>query len=223
MTQFWRHAGFAAAAVLALTGCGNEIRKSPLRLATDSVVDLVRPTAPAEDARAQLTPDFIASAPVSVLLVIQQKEDVGFTLVANSANLGVVEWRNTAGQAILRRDGVVFGTRGFGFDRMTTEAAGLIAALDAGGADGVVRVERIINGAGVIEAHRYLCNVRLAGTETLTIYGRSFATRTFTERCDGPEGRFTNRYWIEPGGTVRRSVERITAELGDFEFVRLND
>ncbi len=223
MTSFWRRAGLAAALALALASCGNDVRKSPLRLATESVVELVRPAAPSVDARARLSPELIASAPVSVILVIQQKENVGFTLVANSANLGVIEWRNTAGQAILRRDGIVAGTRGFGFDRMTTDADGLIRALGTGGADGVVRVNRIIDGAGVIEARRYLCNVRLVGTETLSIYGRDYITRTFTESCDGPGGRFTNRYWVEPGGTIRRSVERITPELGDFEFVRLND
>ncbi len=223
MTRFWRRAGLAAALTLALAGCGNDIRESPLRLATAAVADLVRPDPPSVDARTQLTPELIASAPVSVLLVIQQTEDIGFTLVANSANLGVIEWRNTAGQSILRRDGIVAGTRGFGFDRMTTDADGLIRALRAGGADGVVRVHRVIDGAGVIEARQYLCNVRLVGTETLSIYGRDYDTRTFTESCDGPGGRFTNRYWIQPGGTIRRSVERITPELGDFEFVRLND
>ena len=223
MIRFWRYAGLAAAFALALTGCGNDVRQSPLRLATAAVVDLVRPDTPSVDARAQLTPELIASAPVSILLVIQQQEDVGFTLLANSANLGVIEWRNAAGQSILRRDGIVTGTRGFGFDRMTTDVTGLIRALATGGADGVVRVNRIIDGAGVIEAHRFLCNVRLVGTETLTIYGRNYDTRTYTESCDGPGGRFTNRYWVEPGGTIRRSVERITPELGDFEFVRLND
>lgn len=206
-----------------LAACGNTPSRSPLATMTGQVAGALRPAPDVADARAVLTPALVAASATSVLLVIQRTSDTAFTMVPVAANLDTVQWRNASDTGLLRRDGVVVGTRGLGFDLLTADAPGLAAAFAAGGARDVRRVNRHLAGEGGIVARAWSCDVRLLGAERLEYYGRSFETRVFEEVCRAGDDGFTNRYWVEGDGTVRRSVERISPEVGDLEIVRLTE
>jgi hypothetical protein len=168
----------------------------------------------APDAREVLTPARIARARTPVILLVVEATDTGLTLIPAAANRGTVQWRDVSGGGLLRRDGILVGTRGFGFDLHTADVAPLAAALRAGGGRGVERVNRYIDGQNRIVAVQYLCSVTPLRRETLDIYGRAFATTVYEEACIGDGPGFVNEYWLDAGGTVRRSRELIHPESG---------
>lgn len=137
--------------------------------------------------------------------------------------MDTVQWRTGDQKGVLRRDGIVVGTRGFGHDLYTADIEALDAAFDAGGAQDALRINRYLTAEGVVETREMICAVRQTGRETLNIYGRIKQTRVFEEDCRAGGGDFVNRYWVELDGTVRKSQERISPELGVFEITRLTE
>lgn len=208
-----------------LMGCGTQNDSNPLLLASQSAFEAFKPggRAKAPDARDIITPQLIEDVGLSVLLVLQLDQDTAFTMLPQAANLGTVQWRTGSDLGLLRRDGIVVGTRGLGHDLYTADVEALDAAFDAGGAQDALRVNRYLTAEGVIEVEQLICAVRMVGRETLNIYGKIKQTRVFEEDCRAGGGDFVNRYWVESDGTVRKSRERISPELGVFEITRLTE
>lgn len=207
------------ALLLALAGCGSDdLPESPLGTAARTVGGLVLPGDPAPDARAVLTPEALAASPTAVMLLVTERTDRGLTLVPLSVNRGTEQWTDADGGGILRRHGILVGTRGLGFDLLTADVDGLARALRAGGGRDVLRVNRHLRGDDRIAVRRYLCDVVAVGSETLAFYGRSVRTTVWEERCQGEEDAFVNRYWRENDGTVRRSRERVSPEVGHVDL-----
>ncbi|MCK0168773.1 YjbF family lipoprotein [Jannaschia sp. S6380] len=211
--------GLLGALMLALTACGSDdLPDTPLGTAARTVGGLVLPGEPVPDARAVLTPEMLANSPTAVMLLVTERTDRGLTLVPLTVNRGTEQWIDANGGGILRRDGILVGTRGLGFDLLTADVAPLAAALRAGGGTNVLRVNRHLRGDDRIEVRRYFCDVRPVGGETLTFYGRNFRTTVFEESCTGEGDAFVNRYWREGDGTIRRAVERVSPETGHVEL-----
>ncbi|MEM7641513.1 MAG: YjbF family lipoprotein [Pseudomonadota bacterium] len=170
------------------------------------------------DARDVLTPDLIAASPTSALLAVSQQLDVGYTLIPQAINGDTVQWIDASGGGLIRRDGLLVGTRGLGFDLLTADLADLSRALRTGGRQDVRRVERILGGDNQIRAFTYYCDVVPMGRELLNVYGRIDATTLFEERCSGDGPAFTNRFWLRQDGLIVRSVERVSVEYGALEL-----
>ncbi len=215
----------AALALTVLAACGNQQESNTLLVAGQAAFDVLRPggRTPPPDARQVLSPALIAQSDTSALLVVQLDQNQGFTVIPEAANRGTVQWRSGDDRGLLRRDGIIVGTRGFGHDLYTADVAALDAAFDAGGAADALRVNRFLTPEGKIDTVDMICAVRLTGTETLNIYGKLKRTRVFEEDCRAGGGDFVNRYWVEANGTVRKSIERISPELGAFEITRLTE
>lgn len=213
------------ALALLLAGCGSEADRNPLLLVGAGAVTAILPSSGPDpvDARDFLTREVITAVGTSALLVVQLDADRGFTMIPEAANLGTVQWRTGDDRGLLRRDGIVVGTRGLGHDLYTADVAALDAAFDTNGAEDALRVNRFLTAEGVIEVRDMICAVRLVGRETLEIYGRVKQTRVFEEDCRQGGGDFVNRYWVEADGTVRKSRERISPEVGTLEITRLTE
>jgi hypothetical protein len=216
----------AAAAVLAgLAACGGGSGADEDVLLTALAGRLGAVTGqgaePVPDARAVLTPALVAGSPTPLILLVVEETDSGSTLVPLAANRGTVQWRDAAGGGLLRRDGILVGTRGFGFDLHTADVAPLAAALRAGGGEGVERVNRFIDGENQIVAMQYLCSVRPVRGEALNLYGRVVQTVVYEEACidDGPA--FVNQYWVDGSGTVLRSREFVHPVSGVVDITVL--
>ncbi|SDY29982.1 Group 4 capsule polysaccharide lipoprotein gfcB, YjbF [Jannaschia faecimaris] len=222
--KFGRIAG-AFTLLLALAACGNQADKNPLLLVSKAAVQTFKPGARAEpsDARDILTPALIERSDTSALLVVSLDQDQGFTVIPQTANRGTVQWRAGDYRGILRRDGIVVGTRGFGHDLYTADVDALDAAFESNGATDALRVNRYLTAEGIIEVREMICTVRLVGQEPLNIYGKIKQTRVFEEDCRDGGGDFVNRYWVERDGRVRKSNERISPEIGTFEITRLTE
>lgn len=208
--------GLGCALVLAACGSDTE-RVTIFNLLAGAATDIVRPS-DVPDARDVLTPELIASSPTSALLAVSLNLDVGYTLIPQAINGDTVQWVDASGGGIIRRDGLLVGTRGLGFDLYTADLAELSAALQSGGARDVVRVERILDGQNQIRPSDYICDVVPVGREVLDIYGRLDDTTRFEERCEGEGRSFTNQYWLRNDGLIVRSVERVSEEYGALEL-----
>ncbi|CTQ49421.1 YjbF family lipoprotein [Jannaschia donghaensis] len=211
------------AAAIVVVGCGNTESQSGLDIAAASVAGVVGGAEPVADARSVLTSDLIAASPGSLLLVVQEDGDNGFVVAPVSSNRGTLQWQTLDGTALLQRNGVLVGTRGFGFDLMTADIEPLAAALVQGGGRDLRRVNRVLV-AGRMVALEYFCTVTPRGVETLASFGRTFRTTRYDESCAGADGdSFTNSYWLSANGAVRRSRERVSPQIGMFDIFRLTE
>ncbi|WP_371155580.1 YjbF family lipoprotein [Jannaschia sp. 2305UL9-9] len=183
-----------------------------------------RASAPATpDARQVLTPELLNGSSTPVLLVVLQEANTAFTMIPTAVNFGTEQWRDSGSGAFLRRNGILVGTRGLGFDLLTADVAGLSQALRQGGGEDVLRVNRVLNGQDQVVAMRYLCRVIPVGRETLDFYGARHGTTIYDEVCEGSGAPFVNRYWVDSSGTVRRALEQVTETFGQVEISLLRD
>jgi hypothetical protein len=212
----------AAAALIALAACSGGTDNVPD--SSDPYFQIVRSqigglfgggdAAEAQDARQALTPEIVAASPVPFVLMVLEDVDQGIAFAPLASSGGILQWRDPGNAALLRRSGILVGTRGFGFDLHTADIDPLLDALGAGGGTDVERVNRYLNGENQIVAVQYLCSVRELGDESLVIYGRRYLTTLYEESCVGEGVPFANRYWIDTGGQIRRSRELVHPGLG---------
>ncbi|WP_167767077.1 YjbF family lipoprotein [Jannaschia formosa] len=173
---------------------------------------------PVPDAREILSPALVARSSTPLLLVVVEAADAGLTMVPRAVNRGTQQWRDISGGGLFRRDGILVGTRGFGFDLHTADVAPLAAALRRGGGEDVERINRYIDGQNQIVAVQYLCSVRPMGRERLNLYGTVVDATVYRENCIGEGPPFANTYWVDSGGTVRRSNELISPRAGSLDL-----
>ncbi len=214
-----------AAALSACSITSSNAPDSAADLGIDALTNIILPDDPPPDAREVLTPEAIARSPTSALLVVVEQSDRGLSVVPIAANRGTVQWLDGSGGGLFTRDGVLVGTRGLGFDLMTADVAALRAALPRGGGSDLLRVNRHLDGTNQMIAERYLCDLVSEGGETLSFYGRSFATTRLSERCMPVDGgpAFTNNFWVERDGTIRRSRVFVSPEIGSLRIDLIAD
>ncbi|MEO0859326.1 MAG: YjbF family lipoprotein [Pseudomonadota bacterium] len=216
-----RHLAWALGLAV-LAGCGNtDQQDAGLNLVTSRLAALISSEEEVPDAREVLTPELLASSDTPVLLAIFLKPDNGFTLIPLQVAGDVIQWRDAANAGMIRRDGILVGTRGYGFDLWSSEVEELRVALRTGGGPDVVRVNRYLNGENQIVRQQFICDVVPEGTQTLSIVGRDMATQLYREVCSGPGGRFENQYWVRGDGRIVRSIEHVSDEIGAVDLTLL--
>lgn len=227
MTSILKSALGAVAAAAVLTGCQftNDDERGPTFAETARAIitdQFGQGGEPAPDARQIITPELLAQSPDPILLIVQKNIDTAGVLVPVSRGAdGTVQWRDLGGAGLLMRDGVLVGTRGIGFDLLTVDARELRRALAAGGARDVARTERRLRGDNTVEVLDLICDVVPIGRERLTLFGSSYDTSLYEERCGGNRP-FVNRYWVG-GGVVRKSEVFVSTEAGVIELSLLKN
>ena len=211
----------ALCAVLGLAACatgGDEAGPVTLReLITARVAGLGQPA-----------PEFrmpsraaLAARTEPLLYVAIPEIEAQATLSPVARNAGTVTWMTLDEVTVSTRDGLIVATRGLGHDLMSADLSQVRAALPEGGR--ATRVHYRLEGENRTEALRFACTIRPEGREMLDIAGRRVATRRVSERCEGPSGSFTNRYWIDGAGRVAQSRQWLLPEIGAATTQRLVD
>ena len=137
----------------------------------------------------------------------------------------VTTWRTQDAVSLgLADPGVLIATRGLGEDLHIADAAQTIAAL-ADGRGGSARRTHVTVGADQQARGTGIdCTLATAGRETLTLGERQRPALRIEERCDGPQGSFTNIYWRDPTRPVIwQSVQWIGPEVGSIRLQFLSD
>lgn len=214
-------AALALLGVTVLAGCGNgpnqEIARAMLAQARLSVGK--SPQAPAP--LAGLTRAQVDALGVPLLRVTAIKLKTQALLGVYGTNGPVTTWSTTDKTSVALNGGIVVATRGLPGDLMSAAVPSL--AEIAAGAGVLARTHYYLGRNDQTEPVVFRCTLADAGAEQITVVGLAYRTRHVTETCAAGPERFTNDYWIDARGTLRRSVQWISPQTGALEIENLEN
>lgn len=148
-------------------------------------------------------------APVD-LVTIENRGAQGL-IVQVGTNGSVETWSSADNKTLSMRNGMLVATRGLGGDLMSAAVPNL-AQLESG--QTVKRAHTVLDGEDKPFTHRFDCRGIRNGAKTITVVERSYQTQHITEDCNGPDGSFSNDYWVQTGGKLRRSRQFVSESVG---------
>jgi len=229
------NACLAALLLLGLAACGND--KSAGMLAGIPVKELAQATL----VEVGLGPKPKAAAPAPppdpALLAAARKmlEDGGIPLfIVQSKSLGLQDYFSTLGQngdvitwstqsykTISMRDGMIVATRGLGPDIMSAFAP---------------TTETVRRGTGTTRRSYYVndaadqglrldfdCQLKDAGTETISLIGKPYVTHRIDEACTGAAGNFVNVFWFDNRAKLRQSSQHLAMGIDNLLLQKIID
>lgn len=209
------------AAAFGLSACGNQQESSPVLTAGKTLVGSVigkgKAAAPvAAPGRADL-------AKLGVPVIRGEVAAAGSTLylVPIAVNGGAEIWSTSDDLTVTFRNGVLAQTRGFGPDIMQATVPALSHLQNGSGNH--QRSYTYLDGGDQLVRYTYDCNVRFAGAETITVVGQQHSTRHVIEDCTGKRAGFSNEYWFDGNGKLRKSKELLVPEWGHIVLERVID
>lgn len=208
---------FPLVAVLALSACGND---------TGAAFGFMREGISAMSARrnAEPAPQLTRADIRAVGSPLQQLviEDTGITayLGVQAVRGDIVTWATTDRENIALKGGVLIQTRGLGADLMSA------AVPDVGQLLTGATIERQffhLNGTEATIETALTCTPRVVGRETVQIVGLAFETARIDEDCANDALSFTNNFWIDGTGNVRKSRQWAGPVLGMLTIADLRE
>lgn len=213
MTRF--QTGLAAAIVLGLSGCTSQEVGRAGFFATDPA------------------PGAADSAPIPLEALTTAKLDPGAaplmlatmgdgapvtSLSRQIAEDGVSVWSSPEGMRLTLRDGLIAGTENLDTDLVAVDPPARIEALS-----GTRYLRAYHHDSGpTVTVTTFDCAMRDGGAEEIEILDRRLRARKMEESCEGPGGeQIANAYWLGDDGTIWRSRQWVSAELGTIEMQRL--
>jgi|AntRauTorcE11898_2_1112593.scaffolds.fasta_scaffold09655_2 hypothetical protein len=131
----------------------------------------------------------------------------------------VTVWQTLDGITLSLREGALIATRGLGDDLMSADVTGRIEMLRGdGGGQFYPHIRSYLDGEDRTVFRSYQC--RRAEQDEMVDDGDS-VLRRIEELCISPSDRFTNVYWLAPGGTMIRSRQWISPEIQYMETSRV--
>lgn len=206
-----------------LSACGPLANENPLSGIGQAVRGAIagggdEAAAPA-DPRQALTREAIEQLPTDLILVAVPSRGAIAGLLRSGNNGNRTTWISPDGISVTTEAGLVVATRGFGFDVMAADVSGLRAVLD-GAASGRYVLETL-NGRDQVVREVFDCTPGTRTAEAITIVERTYQTTKLQIICGNSERRFGSNFWIDRSGTVWKSQQFTTAELGFLNVERL--
>lgn len=211
----------ALAGLALLAACGNQGGggANQLQMATAAIGSLFAERQAPVNLRTALTREQIDASETSLLLAevpIRAGQALMSPVVANGNRL---TWGTADGITITTQNGFVVATRGLGADLFGADIAGTMALLRSGGASR--RIHDLITGDDSVERRSYSCEISVQGSETITIFGRAYATTKVSEICRDDRIGWENIYWIDGSGTMRKSQQWVSEDVQYILIERL--
>jgi hypothetical protein len=222
-TAFSLRASAAVLAILMLAACGSE-SQGPAAQALNSVASLLKPgaraTPPGPDDL--LTRDVIDTVTVPYAMVGIERREAYATMTLGGQNGPYDSWITADGAGIVQRNDVLTGTKGLGADLVTADVGTISTLLRNGQSGAVSRVHEYTNGEGRNFTIDYDCALAPAGTEAITIIGKTYQTRVMSEVCTANQETFENRYWIgQSDGIMWKSRQWVSEGVGHVLLLNL--
>jgi Group 4 capsule polysaccharide lipoprotein gfcB, YjbF len=228
----------ALVAVLALTACGNDTSAGmgglPIKALAQATWAQVSGSAKRDAAAAAATP---AAAPDPAAIAASRKalEDAGVPIyIVQAKSLGfiayfgilgkngdVTTWSTPDYTAISLRDDLLVATRGFGPDIMSSSGPEIDVLRAAKGP--TQRSYFYLDGADQTRRLDFDCNLTAAGSENLTIIGKTYPTKRVDEACSGPSGSFTNSFWFDTDAKLRQSSQLLAPGIENLLLQKIID
>jgi hypothetical protein len=214
MTSMRRALAALALAAVGLAGCSsNKVAEGQDKLylrTAKQVLSFRKPVQP------HLTRAQITGLKRPLYLAVLPKRGARAYLLNIGANGDVATWSSTDGIMISLRAGVVVQTLGLGEDLMSASLPS--AAVLGKGAGTVSATYYYLTGDDQSYGVPVTCQLSRIGRETVKIAGLSYATTHVREACEGAKMQFTNDYWIQPRGQIRKSRQWISNDVGYLEL-----
>lgn len=144
-----------------------------------------------------------------------------FYVVPIAQNGAVETWSTSDDITATFRDGVLAATRGLGADLM--ESATPSAARLRAGSGTTTRHYGVLDGGDRLVRFNYTCQLANLGAETISVLGRQHLTQHVAESCTGSGPAFTNNYWFDSSGKIRKSNELLVPGFGQVLLSRVVD
>ena len=215
----------SALALAALAACANTVEMESgeikaLKLIKRELDAAGRPAAYV-DARKLVTRDMLDAAGIPVLFVAIERGQNGTMTQFPGRGVGQT-WLGVDGSTVTLAGGMLKATRGVGDDLMGSEISREINWRDPDPAP-YTRSLAYLREDNQTHVFDYICEVRDTGRrERLEIFDAPFTARLFRETCEGSRGSFTNDYYVDAAGIVRKSRQYHGEKIGYMTLERLD-
>jgi hypothetical protein len=136
----------------------------------------------------------------------------GGVLRPSGANGDVLTWQTPDNRSFSFQNGVLVGTRGLGFDLMSADVSGTLAALS--GATGQYELfHSTLDGDNKTDFRSFTCAMEAPVAEVIDVFGTVRATMRYDETCHAFGLSIENSYWIGDG-VVWKARQWISEGLG---------
>lgn len=221
--------GLALLSAVALSGCGSDTDIQDYRNQAAVLGNAVK----AARTRGGTGLAAMDSTAIAALRSALEKDGQPIYLVINSGaqftdlmapygqNADVQTWSSMHYETISLRQGMLVASRGFGADLMSSVGPSVARIAQASGTTN--RSYFYLDGADKTQRYDFTCSLSPAGTETVVVLGRSYATLKVNESCSGVTGSFNNTFWFDSGTNLRQSSQMITVGLDNLVLQRVID
>lgn len=204
-----------------LTACGNQTEISPVLGAMAGAAKGLTQKKKGAAAPAEVTRADLAKLNVPVIKGELKTGNATFYLVPIAVKGDIQTWSTSDKLTVTFRNGVLAETRGFGPDIM--QSSGPTLAQLRSGASNYRRSYVYLDGGDQLRRVSYDCTARSAGPATVTVVGLQHSTTHVVESCTANGVDFTNDYWFEASGKLRKSKELMVSGWGHLELARVID
>jgi hypothetical protein len=169
---------------------------------------------------AQMTRAEIRAFGAPLQQIVVETSGISAYLGVQGVRGDVVTWATSSRENIALKGGVLIQTRGLGADLMSAAVPDLGQLLSG------AAVERRffhLNGTEATVETVVTCTPRIAGRETVEIVGLAYETARIDEDCVNDQLAFTNSFWIEGTGNLRKSRQWAGEVLGSLEISDLRE
>jgi hypothetical protein len=198
------------AAVALLSGCGSDAGAlAGFGFMRDAATEMTNGRDAPESPR--LTREEIRATGLALQQVEVEATGIVAYLGVQGVRGDVVTWATTSRENIALRGGVLIQTRGLGADLMSAAVPDLGQLLT--GTTVERRFFHLRGDEATIET-AVTCTPRVVGRETVEIVGLAYDTARIDEDCANDTVAFTNSFWIDGAGNLRKSRQWAGEVLG---------
>ena len=166
------------------------------------------------DVRKLITREIVEEAGDPILFV-ELKDGRNATLSLFPGKNELPIWLGVDGSTVTAKNGVLISTRGMGDDLMHSEYEKTFWGMRNPGKQYVKKYTYLLEDNQLIPKY-FNCSFDFGEKSLLiNIFEKSFSVSILVETCTGQNTNFKNNYWIEADGTVRRSTQFHSNEIGE--------
>ncbi|UWQ01870.1 YjbF family lipoprotein [Aliiroseovarius crassostreae] len=217
----------AAVAVLGLSACGSDksVTQVPRIAAeyTKSIGVAIKgklggktpQAAPAPKLDHQALINAALKATPGPIAFVTRKSGAIAAMSPVQSNAGADTWMSAGKLAIVFKDGMIIGTRGFGDDLMASDLGRARSAIKARGQARYSRTYEHLNGLGQTTRFKAQCDLSVEKHMRVAVGEIDRNTTLMKEQCRYSGGlSFDNRYWVDAAGRIVQSHQWISQGAG---------
>ena len=200
-----------------LLGCSStDIERSDPAILFDLVKSsILQKEALPIDVRKLVTREIVEEAGDPIIFVeLEDGKNATLSLFPGENELPV--WLGVDGSTITAKNGVLISTRGMGDDLMHSEYEKTFWGLSNPGKQYAKKYTYLLEDNQLVSKN-FDCSFDIGDKfSVINIFDRDFSVSMRVETCTGQNTDFKNRYWIETDGTVRRSTQFHSNQIGQI-------